>query len=82
MEKKSIHSQDDIKEIAEWFAARRDRLPQTLQLNKATRLPDLPHTVNLLLDLANAQRGNATFDNEVNLLFEIRNRLLALEAEG
>lgn len=82
MEKKSVHSPESIKEITEWFAAQHDRLPQTLQLNKATRLPNLPHTVDLLLDLARAQRGNATFDNEVNLLFEIRDRLMALEAEG
>lgn len=66
-----------VEELMEWFEARMEQLPQTLQLNPATSTRQLPETVKSLIAVIKARDGklDVTFNSYVSHLLLIRMRL-------
>lgn len=75
MELKRVYSESEVNELIEWFAQRKDRLPETMQLNKATYLEDVARTVNAFCTLARESRKKSTFSAQLKILFDIREKL-------
>jgi len=72
---KKKYEEDDVKEIAAWFEARKDKLPPSLQLDQATNIPDFPRTLDIYLQNAFDHIDNITYDSAVYCLFKMRRRL-------
>ena len=62
------------KEI-KWFEERKDRLPQSLQINAATRTSNLPQTVESLIRTLQSNKPNVVFAGYFYTLTQIHERL-------
>lgn len=76
MEFKKLYEKEEITDLVDWFKERMDRLPASLQVDKATYLPDLPKTVRFYLELTEKLSKNATFGGQIHIFFCIRDRLI------
>ena len=52
MEKKRIHTIEEIDELREWFEKVKNRLPETMQIDSSAYTPNLKETINMLFDQA------------------------------
>ncbi len=68
-------SQQELEEIIEWFEARMDRLPETMQIDKATYTGNLPATVKSYLNMLKGRKVSVTFCGYIAHLGVIRKRL-------
>lgn len=72
-ENKSSYTKEEFKELQAWFDNR--QLPQSLQVDKATYIPDLKDTVSRLLDQAKVCHENPKMQGCLILLEHIRKEL-------
>lgn len=72
-ENKSFYTKEEFKELQEWFE--NGQLPQSLQVDKATYIPDLKDTVLRLLDQAKVCHENPKMQGCLILLEHIRKKL-------
>ncbi len=77
MEYKKLYSQEEIDEIIAWFEAHEDQLPQSLDVDKATHMPDFRNTVKNYMDIARLHRENATYSGQIYFLFQMRDAVKA-----
>ena len=61
MEYKTLYTEEEIKELAQWFEARYDRLP----------------AAPLLIDMMLYQQEKPAFMGEIHQVFRLRERLIA-----
>ncbi len=76
---KKKYTQEEIAELHGWFVRHAAELPETLQLNAATRYMRLKETVAELFGVYKLHGDNPTFAGQIYQLFLIRERL---EADG
>lgn len=72
MDYKKRYTPEEIKEVAEWFKNHKEQMPQSLDVDKATHIPNFPSTVNSYIDIAQAHMDNATYSGQIYLLFKMR----------
>ncbi|MCG2650731.1 hypothetical protein JJE64_04845 [Alloprevotella tannerae] len=77
MEYKKLYTEEEIKELAQWFEARYDRLPSSVRIDEATFIPDLRKTAPLLIDMMLYQQEKPAFMGEIHQIFRLRERLIA-----
>lgn len=76
MEYKKIYTTEELREVIRWFEQRKERLPQTLRLDKGTFIPDFPLTAGYYVAIARKHYANATYGAQIWTLFKMRDRLL------
>lgn len=79
MDYKSIFSKEELKELTDWFKERKDKLPETLQVDEATFVKDLRQTVDYYLRLVELYHDKRAFSGQLYLLERIRKKLIELE---
>ena len=52
MEKKRIHTIEEIDELREWFEKVKNRLPETMQIDSSAYTPNLKETISMLFEQA------------------------------
>ena len=52
MEKKRTHTLEEINELKKWFEDNQTKLPQTMQIDSSAFSPNLPETVDMLIEQA------------------------------
>ncbi len=72
---KPEYSDAEVAELAKWFETRADRLPQTLQIDDATRSDDLPRTVKAYIKLLTSVNRKISHSGYMAHLLLIRERL-------
>lgn len=74
---KAGYTKAEAEELLEWFKARMEQLPQSLQLNAASSTKNLPETVRALMSVVKARENmlDVTFSSYVSHLELIRLRL-------
>lgn len=72
MEYKQLFSKDEIDAVVEWFNNHKDQMPESLQVDKATYLPDFPRTVNNYIDIAHVHYQNPTYSGQIFFLFKLQ----------
>ncbi len=72
---KRIYTPDESKEIRQWYDRHTAELPQTLELNAATRYNNLPKTVATYFEIYSMHGDNPTFSGQMHQLYLIRQRL-------
>ncbi len=77
MEYKKIYTQEEIDEITAWFETHKDELPEKLNVDKATHMPDFRRTVQNYIDIAREHRDNATYSGQIYFLFRMRDAVKA-----
>ena len=77
MDYKSIFSKEELKELTDWFKERKDKLPETLQVDDATFVKDLRQTVEYYLRLVELSHDNRTVSGQLYRLDRIRNKGIA-----
>ena len=78
MDYKSIFSKEELKELTDWFNERKDKLPETLQVDDATFVKDLRQTVDYYLRLVELYHNKRAFSGQLYLLERIRKKLIEL----
>lgn len=68
-----IYTKEELEELESWF--RKYELPQSLQLDKATYIPDLENTLSYLYGQAEICRENPKMQGAILLLERIRKKL-------
>ena len=68
-------SQQELEELIEWFEARMYKLPETMQIDKATYTGNLPATVKSYLNTLKGRKVSVTFCGYIAHLGVIRKRL-------
>lgn len=75
MEYKKHYSEEEINDVRTWFETHKDHLPDTLQMDKATFIKNLNHTVSLYLDIAEKHKDNETYAAQIHHLFMMRDAI-------
>lgn len=78
MQFKKTYTAEEVDEVIRWFEDHMDSLPETVQLDVATRITDFPRTVRLYFDIARLHHDNPTYAGQVLHLFRMRE---AVEAQ-
>ncbi|MGN1240847.1 MAG: DUF6965 family protein [Alloprevotella sp.] len=78
MDYKSIFSKEELNELTDWFNERKDKLPETLQVDDATFVKDLHQTVDYYLRLVELYHDKRAFSGQLYLLERIRKKLIEL----
>ena len=75
MEKKRIHTIEEIDELREWFEKVKNRLPETMQIDSSAYTPNLKETINMLFDQAYICYENPKMQGCIYLLKKIKKNL-------
>ena len=78
MDYKSIFSKEELNELTDWFNERKDKLPETLQVDDATFVKDLRQTVDYYLRLVELYHDKRAISGKLYLLERIRKKLIEL----
>ena len=73
---KPEYSDEEVRELTEWFEARMDRLPASLRIDKATYAEDLPRTVKAYSKLLKSIQVKVAHSGYMAHLLLIREQLL------
>lgn len=68
-----LYTLDEINELGKWFDT--IKLPESLQLDKATYIPDVRETLNCVIAQAQINCGNPKMQGAVFLLERIKAKL-------
>lgn len=72
MEKKRTYTIEEVDELKNWFETHRNKLPQTMQIDKSAFTPNLPETVIMLLEQAYVCYENPKMQGCIRLLERIK----------
>ena len=75
MEKKRIHTIEEIDELREWFEKVKTRLPETMLIDSSAYTPNLKETINMLFDQAYICYENPKMQGCIYLLKKIKKNL-------
>ena len=75
MEKKRIHTTEEIDELREWFEKVKNRLPETMQIDSSAYTPNLKETINMLFDQAYICYENPKMQGCIYLLKKIKKNM-------
>ena len=78
MDYNSIFPKEELKELSDLFKERKDKLPETLQVDDATFVKDLRQTVDYYLRLVELHHDKRAFSGQLYLLERIRKKLIEL----
>lgn len=71
---KPSYSQEEMKELCEWFQQHKDELPKDMQLNNSTYIPDVARTVDAFLQALKGREINSRMAGLVAHLAAIRDK--------
>lgn len=77
MEYKRTFTDEEIDDLIAWVEKNLEQMPQSLQLNQATFIPDLKSTAAKYIDLVRQHRDDPAFNGQVYHLFIMRDLLIA-----
>lgn len=75
MEKKRIHTIEEIDELREWFEKAKNRLPETMQIDSSAYTPNLKETISMLFEQAYICYENPKMQGCIYLLKKIKKNL-------
>ena len=75
MEKKRIHTIEEIDELREWFEKVKTRLPETMQIDSSAYTPNLKETISMLFEQAYICYENSKMQGCIYLLKKIKKNL-------
>ena len=75
MEKKRIHTIEEIDELREWFEKVKNRLPKTMQIDSSAYTPNLKETISMLFEQAYICYENPKMQGCIYLLKKIKKNL-------
>lgn len=75
MEFKKQYSDEEIEEIKKWFKDNEARLPQSLQLDSATYLPNFKKTLSYYIDIVDHLKTKETYAAQIHHLFKMRDAI-------
>ena len=79
MEKKRIHTIEEIDELREWFEKVKNRLPQTMQIDSSAYTPNLKETISMLFEQAYICYENPKMQGCIYLIKKIKKNLEEME---
>ena len=75
MEKKRIHTIEEIDELREWFEKVKNHLPETMQIDSSAYTPNLKETISMLFEQAYICYENPKMQGCIYLLKKIKKNL-------
>lgn len=75
MEKKRIHTIEEIDELREWFEKVKNRLPETMQIDSSAYTLNLKETISMLFEQAYICYENPKMQGCIYLLKKIKKNL-------
>ena len=79
MEKKRIHTIEEIDELREWFEKVKNRLPDAMQIDSSAYTPNLRETISMLFEQAYICYENPKMQGCIYLLKKIKKNLEEME---
>jgi hypothetical protein len=79
MEKKRIHTIEEIDELREWFEKVKNRLPETMQIDSSAYTPNLKETISMLFEQAYICYENPKMQGCIYLIKKIKKNLEEME---
>lgn len=76
MEYKRKYTDEEIGDLIAWMEKNLERLPESLQYNQATFIPDLKKTVTNYIDLVRQHKDDPAFNGQVFQFFVMRELLI------
>lgn len=73
---KKQYTHEEIEEVVAWFEKHQAEVPQTLNLDKATHIPDFPSTLHTYIEIARTHCDNPTYSGQIYTLFRMRDAML------
>lgn len=72
---KQTYTTEELNELKEWFKNHKNIIPQTMQINSSAFTPNLPDTIQMLLEQAYICCENPKMQGCIRLLEKIKNNL-------
>ena len=79
MEKKRIHTIEEIDELREWFEKVKNRLPEAMQIDSSAYTPNLKETISMLFEQAYICYENPKMQGCIYLIKKIKKNLEEME---
>ena len=79
MEKKRIHTIEEIDELRDWFEKVKNRLPETMQIDSSAYTPNLKETISMLFEQAYICYENPKMQGCIHLIKKIKKNLEEME---
>ncbi len=76
VEYKKLYSEEEIRDLLQWFKERYDRLPESIALDEATRVVGMPDSARSLCEMVETNWENPTFGASIRHVFWLRERLI------
>lgn len=76
MKYKRKYTDEEINGLIAWMEKNMEKLPESLQFNQATFIPDLKKTVTNYIDLVKQHKNDPAFNGQVYQFFVMRELLI------
>ena len=76
MEYKKGYTSEELADIIKWVKENSHRLPESLQLDPATFIPNLHRTIENYIKISEAHYKNPTYNAQIHHLFLVREKLI------
>lgn len=76
MEYKKIYAPEELADVVSWAKKNMHRLPESLQLDKATFIPDLKTTMETYIEICEMHHLNPTYGAQIRHIFMMRDKLI------
>lgn len=78
MDFKKQFSRKELDEVETWFKERMDKMPESLELSKSTKIADFKKTLDFYLELSHLHAENPTYSGQIYHLFLMRDKIIEL----
>lgn len=76
-----LYTKEEVEELTNWLKAHEDKMPDSLELDQATKIPDLKKTYKLMSEMALESYERPGLKGHIQILFRIRKRLQEMGIE-
>lgn len=76
-----LYTKEEVNALTDWFAAHKDQMPDSLELDRATTIPDVKKTCHLMSEMALGAYERPGLKGHIEILFRIQKKLQDLGIE-
>lgn len=76
MEYKKVYDPKEIQELIEWFEKHKDKLPESIYINKGTFVKDVRRTAAMFKDIAEKVGDKKSYGGHIRQFFILREEII------
>jgi hypothetical protein len=70
-----LYTKEEVKALTDWLVVHKDEMPDSLELDQATTIPDVKKTCHLMSEMALESYERPGLKGHIEILFRIQKKL-------